>query len=225
MIAICKLLVYSLLSPSSHNLCLRTFIPSFATAHHHLILTRLQSRRLHRLFAAMQIDDRHTKLDLIGQEVWTSNLQATDLQKLKEKATRFARELEVLEVFANTLEWLRSADSVEKGSKRSAAHRGRVQKMMKEAHNTGTDPTSERLARLHDMDMKTFLFIAASYTPLGIKRLDQNVFDCVVKLAPQYVQSWAQPGWLHRTEFQLAVTASAGKGSEFKRSMYCFPMH
>jgi hypothetical protein len=56
--------------------------------------------------------------------------------------------------------------------------------MMKEVHNAGTDLTSERLARLHDMDMKTFLFIAASYTPLGIQRLDQNVFDCVVKLAP-----------------------------------------
>jgi hypothetical protein len=132
----------------------------------------------------MQIDNLYTKLDLIGQEVWTSNLQATDLQKLKEKATRVARELEVLEVFANTLEWLRSADSVEKGSKRSAAHRGRVQKMMKEVHNTSTDPISERLAKLHNMDMKTFLFIAASYTPLGIQRLDQNVFDCVVKLAP-----------------------------------------
>jgi hypothetical protein len=203
-----------------------TFIPSFATAHHHPVPTRLQSRRPYRLFAAMQIDNLYTKLDLIGQEVWTSNLQATDLQKLKEKTTRVARELEVLEVFANTLEWLRSADSVEKGcAKRSAAHRGRVQKMMKEVHNTGTDPTSERLARLHRMDMKTFLFIAASYTPLGIQRLDQNVFDCVVKLAPEYVQSWAPPGWHVRTEVQLAVTASAGKGSNFKRSMYYLPMH
>jgi hypothetical protein len=115
MIAICKLLVYSLLSLSSYNLCLRTFIPLFATAHYYLVLTCLQSRCLHRLFAAMQIDDLHTKLNLIRQEVWTSNLQATDLQKLKEKATRLARELKVLEVFANTLEWLRSADSVEKG--------------------------------------------------------------------------------------------------------------
>jgi hypothetical protein len=174
----------------------------------------------------MQIDDLCTKLDVIGQEVWTSNLQAIDLKKLKEKATRFARELEVLEVFANTLEWLRSADSVEKGcAKRSAAHRGRVQKMMKEVHSTSREPTQERFVRLHHMDMTTFLFIAASYTPLGIQRLDQNVFDCVMKLAPQYVQSWPPSGWLHRTEFQLAVTASTGKGSEFKRSIYYYPMH
>lgn len=213
MIAICKLFVNSL------------FLPSLATAQHHPVLTPLQSRRLYRLIAAMQIDNLYTKLDRIGQEVWTLNLPATELQKLKEKATQFARELEVLEVFAITLEWLRSADSVEKVSKRSAAHRGRVQKMMKEVQNTNMDLTSERLARLRQMDMKTFLFVAASYTPLGIRRLDQNVFDCVMKLAPQYVQNWAPRGWLLRTEFQLAVTASAGKGSEFKRSMYCFPMH
>jgi hypothetical protein len=75
----------------------------------------------------------------------------------------------VLKVFANTLEWLQSANSVKKGcAKRSAAYRGRVQKIIKEVHNIGTDPTSERLARLHRMDIKTFLFIAATYTPLSI---------------------------------------------------------
>jgi hypothetical protein len=76
----------------------------FATAHHHPVLTCLQLRRPYRLFAAMQIDNLYTKLNLIRQEVWTSNLQAIDLQKLKEKTTQVARKLKVLEVFANTLE-------------------------------------------------------------------------------------------------------------------------
>jgi hypothetical protein len=126
----------------------------------------------------MQIDDLYTKLDLIRQEVWTSNLQATDLQKLKEKATRFARELEVLEVFANTLEWLRSADSVKKGcAKRSAAYRGRVQKMIKEVHNTGTDPTSERLARLHLSD-------GAPWQEPGGFRSVQLIAACPIVLIP-----------------------------------------
>jgi hypothetical protein len=75
----------------------------------------------------------------------------------------------VLKVFANTLEYLRSANSVKKGyTKRLTAYKGRVEKIIKEVRNTGTNLTLERLVRLHPIDIKTFLFIVVSYTPLSI---------------------------------------------------------
>jgi hypothetical protein len=174
----------------------------------------------------MQIDHLSRNLDLLEQQVQTTNLHSTDLQKLKEKATRLMHQLEVLQVLAKTAELLQDANSDEEGNaKRFAPAKSRMQKMIRAAHNTGTDPIPERLRSLSLLDIETFLFLAASYTPLGIGRLDKNAFDCLVELAPSYVQRRLSPGWLHRTEFQLAVTSGAGKGSDFKRSMSHYSLH
>jgi hypothetical protein len=174
----------------------------------------------------MQIDHLSTNLDLLRQQVHTTNLRSTDLQKLKEKTTRLMHQLEVLQVLAKTAELLQDANSNEEGNaKRFAPSKSRMQKMIRAAHDTGTEPIPERLRTLSLLDIETFLFLAASYTPLGIMRLDQNAFDCLVELAPSYIQRWLSPGWLHRTEFQLAVTSGAGKGSDFKRSMSHYSVH
>ncbi|KAI1576354.1 hypothetical protein PtrEW13061_010684 [Pyrenophora tritici-repentis] len=166
----------------------------------------------------MHIDDLFTSLDLLGQQVRTTNLHSKDLQKLKENTAQLTHQLEALQELAKTAELLKSAESDQEGNaKRFAPSKSRMQKMIKAVYNTGTEPAPERLTSLSRMNIETFLFLAASYTPLGITRLDQNTFDCLVEIAPLYVRSWLPPGWLHRTEFQLAVTAGAGKGSEFKR--------
>jgi len=153
-------------------------------------------------------------------------LQAIDLQRLKEKTARLTHELGVLEMLAKTAQLLKSAGPDEEGNaKRFAPPKSRMQKMIKAVYNSGTEPTLARFVELSLMDIETFLFVAASYTPLGITRLDENAFHCLLELTPQYVERWLPPGWLHRTEFQLAVTAGAGKGSKFKRSMCCCSMH
>lgn len=190
------------------------------------ILPHFNSRRHPHLFATMQIDHLYTNLDLLGQQVRTTKIHSKDLQKLKEKTAQLTHELEVLHVLAKTAELLQSADPNENGNaKRFAPLKSRIQKMTRAIYNSGTEPVSERLRSLSHIHIETFLFLAASYTPLGIMRLDQNTFDCLMEIAPLYAQSWLPPGWIHRTEFQIAVTAGAGKGSEFKRSISHYTMH
>ncbi|KAI0571339.1 hypothetical protein TUN199_11440 [Pyrenophora tritici-repentis] len=46
----------------------------------------------------------------------------------------------------------------------------------------------------------------------------QDVFDCLLEVAPKYVDTITLPsGWMHRTELQTAVAGYAKPGSAFKR--------
>ncbi|KAI1676125.1 hypothetical protein KJE20_14291 [Pyrenophora tritici-repentis] len=76
-----------------------------------------------------------------------------------------------------------------------------------------------RFEMLRSLEMKAFMLVSASYTVLDIRKMSQDVFDCLMEMAPKYIDTITLPsGWMHRTELRAAVAGYAKSGTAFKRT-------
>jgi hypothetical protein len=169
----------------------------------------------------MHIDQLRGHLTIIKEQIWTVNANEEDFKAIQEEVSQISRTLGVLEVFSDTARWLWKSDKAEKGyRKRSATHQNRVEKVIGKVYGDDTSP-EDRLVALSSLDTTTFMFVAASYTPQNLQRLDQKAFECLIDIAPRFVALHSSSSdWIHRKEFQVAVTSSAGSKSAFKRSTF-----
>jgi hypothetical protein len=160
-------------------------------------------------------------LSLLKERIWTTDLSDREFERCKNIAAELMAELEVYEALADTTRWLCTTNTVNKGYKKScAARRSRISKVLKEVQCDLPEPKA-RFQALGQLDVKTLMFIAASYTVLHITKLAQNTFESLIKMGPRYVSKTVLPtDWILREEFQVAVAQSAEPGGTLKRSMY-----
>ena len=161
----------------------------------------------------MDISQLLTDLDTFQGRIRTASFTKMDFKKIREKVHRLDCELQVLEALADTKNWLHE-------TKRSNnRYRTKAEKMVMMVHGAEEKP-GIRFEMLQSLEMEAFMFVSVSYTVLEIKKMAQDVFDCLLEVAPKYVDTSTLPsGWMHRTELQTAVAGYAQSGSAFKRSM------
>jgi 2-succinyl-5-enolpyruvyl-6-hydroxy-3-cyclohexene-1-carboxylate synthase len=161
----------------------------------------------------MDVSQLLADLDTIKHRIWTANVTKMDFETIREKVHRLNCELQVHEALADTKNWLYET------KRPNNRYRTKVEKMVMMVHGAVEKP-GIRYEMLQSLDMKAFMFVSASYTVLEIKKMSQDVFDCLLEVAPKYVDTITLPsGWMHRTELQTAVAGYAKPGSAFKRSM------
>lgn len=160
-------------------------------------------------------------LSLVTEQLWQTSLGDTDLHSLKKMAAKLSSEVEVYETLTTTTRWLCEPNKKKEGyQKLCTAHKNRITKVLKDVHGDSQE-TDARIQALRQLDMKTLMFIGASYTVLGIKKMSQKTFECLIKVTPNYISITSLPSeWILREEFRVAVTQSAKLGGSFKRSRH-----
>jgi hypothetical protein len=160
-----------------------------------------------------------TILSQVKERIWTTNLGNTDLGMLKRLVTELSSELEVHGAFEKTTGWLCETNHERKGYKKlCAAYKNRIASTIKEVHGGGPNK-NDRFQALQRLGAIPFMFIAASYTAVDIKKMARRSFDRLTEVTPKYISTRSlPPGWILRTEFQVAVAQSAEIGGDFKRS-------
>lgn len=80
-----------------------------------------------------------------------------------------------------------------------------------------------RLNIFRTIDPATFIFIAVSYSPRELVRINQTHFEYVIKAAGDFLSCWNLPdGWIFQRDFERIVTAyeSVGDVKAFVEGMY-----
>lgn len=165
----------------------------------------------------MDISQLLADLNTFQGRMWTANATKIDCKQIRKKINRLDCELQVLEALADTKKWLCETKRCNKRC------RSKAEKMVMMVHGAEERP-GIRFKMLQSLDIEAFMFVSASYTVLEIKKMAQDVFDCLLEVAPKYVDMSTLPsGWMHRTELQTAVAGNAKSKSAFKRSMSYYP--
>ncbi|XP_014550438.1 hypothetical protein COCVIDRAFT_115438 [Bipolaris victoriae FI3] len=156
-------------------------------------------------------------LNTIQSCIWTVSATKTDFEAIRRKLQQLNCELQVHETLADTTRWLHETDRL------NARYRTRVEKMVTMVHGDEKNP-GVRFEMLRSLEMKAFMFVSASYTVLDIRKMSQDVFACLMEMAPKYIDTITLPtGWMHRTELRAAVAGYAKSGTAFKRSIQYHP--
>ena len=157
-------------------------------------------------------------LNAISEQVWDDSLDDLAFDLLAQKVSRLSVQIAVHEVLQKTARHLRAPDSPALINAQS-----RVGKFIDTLYGKlDYEKFEARWQILQDMDCSSFLFIAVSYTPLDISKMNRIEFDYLVSNVSKFLRLRAiTPKWVFRKEIQMAIAGKADleEAAEFRRSL------
>jgi hypothetical protein len=159
-------------------------------------------------------------LDIISQQIWGDALDDAAFDTLRQRASRLLAQIAVHQVLQNTVRHLLGPQN----SAGLSNTQSRLGKFIDVLYGKPDNEKNEaRWQKLRDMDCATFLFIAVSYTPLDITKMNRTEFDYLVGNVSKFLHvKGLSPRWIFRKEIQLGIAAKAEleEAASFRRSSY-----
>ncbi|GIJ92743.1 hypothetical protein Asppvi_002021 [Aspergillus pseudoviridinutans] len=152
----------------------------------------------------MTVDQLIQALDQVSEQLWETSLDDPTFEILKARCSRLSAQVAVHHALQKTGRLI--LKSALKDPLPNA--QSRICKFFDALYSgEKTNSTSEsRWQQLRDLDCKTFLFIAVSYTPLDITKMNRTEFEYLVRNATKYLEKLSLPlDWIFRKEIQLAI--------------------
>ncbi|KAK7967614.1 uncharacterized protein PG986_001891 [Apiospora aurea] len=137
-------------------------------------------------------------LDKLGSLVWNVD---SDYDTLHEKVSVISAQIAVHKVLETTVRHLRS-DAL------TQTVQSRLSKFLETVH--GPEEAKGRFENLRNLDCQTFIFVAISFTPLDITKMNRTEFKYLIDNAAKFIRLKApSQKWMFRDEIQLAIAAKA----------------
>lgn len=155
---------------------------------------------------AMSADEQLMQhLDQVSKHLWNINLDDSAFEELKKKCSLLSAQLAVHHALQRTVSHI-----AEHGQSLPIPYaQSRICKFFDSLYGNDGDEKSSfesRWQELRNLDCRTFLIIAVSYTPLEITKMGRVEFDYLVQSAPKYSDmKLLPPEWIFRKEIQLAL--------------------
>jgi len=158
-------------------------------------------------------------LDAISEQIWNDSLDDSAFDILAQKASWLSVQIAVHEVLQKTARHLLAQDPLGLMNAQS-----RLGKFIDTVYGKlDYEKFEARWQILRDMDCASFLFIAVSYTPLDISKMNRVEFDYLVSNASKFLRLRAiPPKWVFRKEIQITIAGKADleEAADFRRSSY-----
>jgi hypothetical protein len=142
-------------------------------------------------------------LDQISEHLWNIDLDDSVFEELKKKCSLVSAQLAVHHALQRTV------SHVARHGQSLPVAQSRVCKFFDSLYGNdenGKLSLGSKWQKLRDIDCRTFLLIAVSYTPLEISKMGRVEFDYLVQNAPKYSDmGLLPPEWIFRKEIQLAL--------------------
>jgi hypothetical protein len=151
----------------------------------------------------MAVDQLIQALDKASEQLWETSLDDPAFEILKARCSRLSAQVAVHHALQKTARLILKSPKVSLPNAQS-----RICKFFDALYSgEKTNSTLEsRWQQLRDLDCKTFLFIAVSYTPLDITKMSRTEFEYLVRNATKYIGTRSLPlDWIFRKEIQLAI--------------------
>ncbi|KAF2195973.1 hypothetical protein GQ43DRAFT_436395 [Delitschia confertaspora ATCC 74209] len=147
-------------------------------------------------------------LDAISKDLWKLSLNKAVFESLKEKISTLSAQIAVHHVLDNLTSQLLDEQS---GS--TLLIQNRLSKFIEVLYGTSDNAnltTKPRWEELRSLDCESFLFVAASYTPLEISKMHRVEFQYLIVHIPEYLRTKNLPRrWMFRREVQMALAEKA----------------
>lgn len=154
-------------------------------------------------------------LNTISEQLWDEYLDDATFATLTEMALKLSARIAVHQTLQKAARELSESEN----SHGPLTASTRIGKILDAAFtNPNTGKFEERWRKLRNMDCETFLLIAISYTPPDITKMSQNLFDCLVDIAPKFQIEKLPPRWIFRKGIQRVILDKANE--DFRRGKY-----
>lgn len=146
------------------------------------------------------MDAAAQNLDSLSALVWRVTAQS-DFNVLSQKVSILSAQIAVHQALEPTSRHLRSVTVFPNAQ-------SRLSKFMDTIYGVGE--VKERFQKLRQFDHATFLFIALSYTPLEITKMNRTEFEYLTQNASEFLQmKQLPPRWIFRDEVQVALASKS----------------